>query len=29
MDKQVDQGLSLEAQPAKLTAYAALYELDL
>jgi DNA invertase Pin-like site-specific DNA recombinase len=28
-DKQVEQGLSLEAQQAKLTAYAALYELDL
>ena len=28
-DKQVVHGLSLEAQQAKLTAYAALYELDL
>jgi DNA invertase Pin-like site-specific DNA recombinase len=28
-DKQVEHGLSLEAQQAKLMAYAALYELDL
>jgi site-specific DNA recombinase len=28
-DKQVEHGLSLEAQQAKLTAYADLYELDL
>jgi Resolvase, N terminal domain len=28
-DKQVEHGLSLEAQQAKLTAYAALYDLDL
>ena len=28
-DKQVEQGLSLEAQQAKLAAYAELYELDL
>ena len=28
-DKQVEHGLSLEAQQAKLTAYATLYELDL
>lgn len=27
-DKQVEHGLSLEAQQAKLMAYAALYELD-
>ena len=28
-DKQADRGVSLEAQRAKLTAYAELYELDL
>ena len=28
-DKQVEHGLSLDAQQAKLTAYATLYELDL
>lgn len=28
-EKQVEQGLSLDAQQAKLTAYAMLYELDL
>jgi site-specific DNA recombinase len=28
-DKQVEHGLSLDAQQAKLSAYAALYELDL